>query len=992
MTEITIAPTCTSCAVALPVNARFCPDCGTEIAPEKLPAQRSDKRILTLVFADLSGSTKLAETAGLERYDEVIQVFHNEVGDTIKAFGGVVVQHYGDGLLAAFGLRKDGEDAALAGLAAGLTLTRDMPKKLSDSQLRVGIHSGEVICRIGSSGKYMPQLTGFDVNLTARIQEQARIGTVKISAATRDFVGRLAHITGTQTDPVTMKGVSESHTLYEVSDFEFMRQPVRSGVLLERDAPLEAIADTPGRYLVAGPAGIGKSTFLDALCAKAPDTGLVINLSARSNLTRSPFVPVRDWLRRNIAPDGGDMLGANLAQIGVTLTALQLAHIAALLTPGTVPPQALDLAPLQLRAAQIDAVAALIDALLSQGAWLFYDDFHWTDDETKSVIAAVLAKPLPTGARLVLLSRPYEEVLDFATEHALQKIVLQPLSGRAARGALTQTHGRLLTAAQIDKIVDTAAGNPLYLLSLAASTDHDDSHTARLPQSMKATLQAVINRFDTLKTTIEAASVIGQFFTAQHLEFLTPERAHLADEIEFLRLSGLIHHRDDGFAFSQPLYREAAYDMITGQRRRELHRRLAQQMQQHDPEFCQSYPELLADHAIASADPAMIPPTCIAAGSASLRRAGFDGAIRYFETAIASLKSQIATTPSGRDTYLAALALLASAQVQKYGFAHDLVRESYGRLDAEIDVSPGGDMVRMHALYGLFAHRMISGQVRDCRPMLRRMEQAAPAGNSTAQVLTLVNDCAFGLYSGRFDDAITTAARLDQVYDVTAHGGIFLDVGADPFLSVNSAKVHILFQRGQADQARALMAVADAHADALGANLQKPWLDIFGASSLFFGGAWDDAFQSVAKGIEMADTQGAAFWQLTGRIWQSTFMALSDAPAAGRAGLEALLPQAQGAGIGICMPVYLSAIAQACLADNDLDTGIAHTTKAIGLVTKNGDGTFAPLAYKTHAEILHRMGAADRAAQARTLAALHTKRSGAVVWDDIYRKITQTRS
>jgi len=300
--------------------------------------------------------------------------------------------------------------------------------------------------------------------------------------------------------------------------------------------------------------------------------------------------------------------------------------------------------------------------------------------------------------------------------------------------------------------------------------------------------------------------------------------------------------------------------------------------------------------------------------------------------------------------------------------------------------------VRMLALYGLFAHRMISGKVRECRPMLRRMEQTAPSGNSTAQVLTLVNNCAFGLYSGRFDYAIDNAARLDQVYDVADHGGIFLDVGADPFLSVNSAKVHILFQRGKADQARALMVEAEAHADALGAALQRPWLDVFGAASMFFGGSPDDAFQSVAKGIEMADQQGAAFWQLMGRVWQSTFMALRDQPAAGRAGLEAMLPQAQGAGIGLSMPAFLSAIAHGCMAENDLDTALTHTTNAIGLVAKNGDGTFAPLAYKTHAEVLDRMGSPDQSARARQLAVLHTRRSGAVVWDDLYDNIIQSRA
>ena len=378
---------CQSCQKTAPFGARFCPNCGTEISHASEPQiQRSEKRILTLVFADLAGSTKLAETAGLEKYDAVMQVFHSQATQTINAFGGVVLQSYGDGILAAFGQRKDGEDAALAGLAAGLALTRDMPAKIEGKQLRVGIHSGQVICRISPTGEILPQVTGFDVNLAARIQEQATIGTVKISETTHDFVRRIAHLHGSESGAVAMKGVSKPIDLYEVSGFDFIKKGVRGGHFLERDAPLDEITTKPGRYLVVGPAGIGKSAFLEALHTKVPQGDLIIDLSARSNLTKSPFVPILDWIRGTLVKDSATDLNIALANTGVTLTPLEVAHVSALITRGAVPPQALELAPLQLRAAQIDAVAALIKAILAQGAWLFYDDFHWTDDNTKAVI------------------------------------------------------------------------------------------------------------------------------------------------------------------------------------------------------------------------------------------------------------------------------------------------------------------------------------------------------------------------------------------------------------------------------------------------------------------------------------------------------------------------------------------------------------------------------------------------------------------------------
>ena len=111
---------CEPCAATVPADARFCPKCGRVLGPVSSPKSHTEKRILTLLFADLVGSTALAEASGLEGYDAVVQTFHKSALDIVTAYGGVIVQSYGDGIFATFGLHKDGEDAALAALAAGL--------------------------------------------------------------------------------------------------------------------------------------------------------------------------------------------------------------------------------------------------------------------------------------------------------------------------------------------------------------------------------------------------------------------------------------------------------------------------------------------------------------------------------------------------------------------------------------------------------------------------------------------------------------------------------------------------------------------------------------------------------------------------------------------------------------------------------------------------------------------------------------------------------
>ena len=116
----------------------------------------------------------------------MLSAFHGLVGRRVETYGGVVLQHQGGGALMRFGLRKDGEDAALA---ASLSLAAEAPGRLRAAELRVGLHTGTVRCRIAGP-TIRPRTTGFDVSLAARIQAEAAPGRVVISEATGDFVAR----------------------------------------------------------------------------------------------------------------------------------------------------------------------------------------------------------------------------------------------------------------------------------------------------------------------------------------------------------------------------------------------------------------------------------------------------------------------------------------------------------------------------------------------------------------------------------------------------------------------------------------------------------------------------------------------------------------------------------------------------------------------------------------------------------------------------------
>ena len=163
----------------------------------------------------------MAASEDLETYDTFIRRYHAIANKTLAAYRGLVLRLEGDGVLACFGLSEDSENAALSAVAASLTIAKEVPRQLPPAEVRVGIHSGEVFCRVHASGELSPDISGLDVNVAARVQTTAKPGSVAITRATMDFVARLAKLEAVELGPFELKGVPEPLVLYQVDDYAF---------------------------------------------------------------------------------------------------------------------------------------------------------------------------------------------------------------------------------------------------------------------------------------------------------------------------------------------------------------------------------------------------------------------------------------------------------------------------------------------------------------------------------------------------------------------------------------------------------------------------------------------------------------------------------------------------------------------------------------------------------------------------------------------------
>ncbi|MEM8554595.1 MAG: AAA family ATPase, partial [Pseudomonadota bacterium] len=718
--------TCPACRAPTIPEASFCAVCGEKL-PEHGAGQSLDayQRILTLVFVDLVRATQASQSLDLDAYDDLIGNLHGMVDQVVESYRGMVLQRYGDGVLACFGHRRDGEDAVLAGTSAALSLARQSPNRLGGRHVRVGVHAGQVMCRLDQGGRLMPQVTGLHVNLAARLQEQAEIGGVAITWSSLAGLSRLAKVEASAPRSVVLKGIDAPVELVDVSDLTLLGQSLNQPALLERDEVLSQIngarlGDGPG-FAITGPAGMGKSSILSGLSGAQAGDVAAIYISARASLSEAPLAPVRATLAKLFDPSSDvAALNADLTAKGLDSTEQEVAVLAHLLHPSN--PLPVSLTPEKIRSLSIDVAArVLMHHHRTTTARLLFDDLHWADTDTLACLEKVIAADVVPPSHLIATGRGQPRVQEFIERTGLTEIALAPLSDDASARLIRSELG--LDTGMVARIVDMAEGNPLYTLALARHAAQLGPHAenTELPTSIEATFQSIIDACGPQKDVVLMASILGRLVEPRHLRHLLPDRAQLSDELDGLKIEGILQSGPDGLQFGHVLMRDAAYNMIPARRRRSLHAQLANALRTAEPDLCATYPQILADHSLAAEDHDLIPGDCIVAGMHVLRDAGFAPAIRYFASAIESIETAHGDGAKAHPAYLPALSLEASARVQKDGFAHPNVLKSYNRLESAVQGDASVSMERMAALYGLFAHRVISGQLRSCRPMVDEM-------------------------------------------------------------------------------------------------------------------------------------------------------------------------------------------------------------------------------------------------------------------------------
>ncbi|HET7515089.1 MAG TPA: AAA family ATPase [Gaiella sp.] len=595
---------CAACGVENPDIARFCLACGTQLAEARPPQET--RKVVTIVFSDLKGSTSLGEALDSEALREVMTRYFDAMRGELERHGGVIEKFIGDAVMAVFGLPRLHEDDALravraaAGMQAALEALNHELQLVYGVQLanRTGVNTGEVVAGDPTSGQRL--VTGDAVNVAARLEQAAGEREVLLGELTYRLVRDDVEVEAVE--PLELKGKSERVPAYRlvgvrnVSDVSSRRSaPLvgRDDELGLLDAALDdsAASSTCRLVTIVGDAGVGKSRLTSEFLGASRERALALSgrcLPYGEGITFWPVAEAVKGLAGVVNEDSATEVQSKLAALADPAGEGVTARLASALGVSVEPFPVEEL---------FWAVRRLLGHLAAERPVIFVvEDIHWAEPTMLALIDH-LVQACTAPVVVLCPTRPelLEQSPDWSTGERAMRIILEPLDTEDSRSMIEGLlGGGSLDTAVLERVVAASEGNPLFaeqllgmlvdehLLELDGDTWRFTDELAEI--TVPPTIQALLaSRLDTLESSersvIEPASVVGYVFPEDAVTALAPPDVapRVGSELATLAHKHLIRPVEDGgdgaHRFHHIMIRDTAYDGILKRARADLHAR-----------------------------------------------------------------------------------------------------------------------------------------------------------------------------------------------------------------------------------------------------------------------------------------------------------------------------------------------------------------------------------------------------------------------------------
>src|SRR6266542_2368943 len=656
---------CPSCGKANPAKQKFCNGCGAALAPaapaqaprtytpkhlaEKILTSRSavegERKQVTILFADVRGSTELASELDPEEWHRIMDRFFQILAEGVHRFEGTVNEYRGDGIMALFGAPIAHEDHAQRACYAALHL-RDVLRRYADElrigkgisfAVRMGLNSGEVVVGIiGDDLRMDYTALGHTANLAARMEQIAEPGRIYLAEATAQICQGFFALRDLGRHEV--RGLSQPVGVFELKDVGRMRTRLEVSrargfsKFVGRQSEIAALEAALGRAMagnaqivgVVADAGTGKSRLCYEFAERCRSNGLAVyEAHAVAHGKAIPFLTLLELLRGYFGIGQQDPALAAREKIAgkVLLLEPELTEALPLLfdllgvsDPERPTPQ---MDPEARQRQLFAAIRRLAHAQSRREPTVsLIEDLHWIDRGSEAFLENLVEALPGTRSLLVVNFRP-EYHAAWMQRSYYQQLPLTPLTSEAINALLRDLVGADASVRTLpDLIRERTGGNPFFIEEVVQALVEDGSlvgvkgayklvkpiEKVAVPPTVQAVLAARIDRLESReKHLLQTAAVIGKEFPEPVLKHIAElSEAELPESLDKLTAAEFIYEEalypQAEYAFKHPLTQEVAYHTQLADHRARLHSSVARAVQALYPDKLDERAALIANH------------------------------------------------------------------------------------------------------------------------------------------------------------------------------------------------------------------------------------------------------------------------------------------------------------------------------------------------------------------------------------------------------------
>ncbi len=985
--------------------------------PVPTPQGGAERRQLTVMFADLVGSTELSQCLDPEELRDVIRVYQDACAGAVSRYDGYVARYVGDGLLAYFGYPRAHEDDAERAVRAALAILEAVARLPAQGgrplQVRVGIATGQVVVGdiVGEGAAQESTVVGETPNLAARLQGVASPDSVVISARTRELLGGEFELE--DLGPQVLRGIAGAVPAWRVnreqtapSRFE-ARHPGELGAFVGRDQEVELLLARWQRAkqgegqvaLLSGEAGIGKSRIAQTLRARLQgDAHVRVQYQCSPHHANSPLYPViRQFaFAADFARD--DDAGTRLAKLESLLARSPLppedvALLASLLSiPAGPRYPRLDMPPQEQKQKTLQALVRGFESLARQAPLLLIlEDAHWIDPTTRDLMDIMVERAASLPMLLLATHRP--EFESPWSRHAHTTVLELNRLGRDACRLLVAdlTRGRRLPEVVMRQIIAKTDGIPLFVEELTRTVLESDLLERRedayvltgplpplaIPSTLQDSLMARLDRLEGIKEVCQIGAAIGREFGQGLLAAVSHmDERELGHALDRLVESGIVFRRGTGpeavYVFKHALIQDTAYDALLRSRRQQIHAGVAQALRTQFAEQVANEPEVLAHHYSQAALHAEAAPQWLLAGQRAVARSANVEAVAHLRRGIEAV-AHVVSKAQASSLELDMQISLGSALIALQGYSSTETEAAYLRGRSLLD-ELGEDARRFPVLHGLcmlyWNRAALDRNLEVAQDMLRRavqQDETLPKLVAHRVLAVVLNPL------GRFERARAHAEQALSLYDPVRHRdtahlyGHDMGVGALWHLAIA-----LLFQ-GHVDRSKTFADRASDLARSLNNATTLAYDALWFSFTSLLRRDWETARARAEQMIEEASRRSMALWVVFGRyLFGSALAALGRSEAA----LDQLRQGRQAADRlehSIARPLTLRFEAQALADLHRTDEALERLEQALAIIDATGERWLESEVHRALGEVRRQDGAFAEACFVRAIQVARTQ-------------------